>query len=52
MLHDLTDDDSFVYSNAQLRTERYGDKEKGKDVKDLLYSRKSLNGLQSLSVCL
>ena len=29
MLHDLTDDDSFVYSNGQLRTERYGDKEKG-----------------------
>jgi len=51
MLHDLTDDDSFVYSNGQLRTERYGDKEKGKDVKDLLYSRKSLIAV-SFCLCL
>ena len=41
MLHDLANDDGYMlHSNGQLRTERYGDTEKG--CQNLLYSKRLL----------
>ena len=40
MLHDLANDGGFAALNGQLRTERYGDRQKG--CQNLLYSRRLL----------